>query len=73
MLWNVGDCPIELDFSPSTYIDIVAQSSESTISMGAKPQIYDMLGRKVQKPFDQLASGVYILKWKRVTKKVFVQ
>ena len=73
MLWNVGDCPIELDFSPSTYIDIVAQSSESTINIGAKPQVYDMLGRKIEKPFDQLASGVYILKWKNVTKKVFVQ
>jgi|11_taG_2_1085331.scaffolds.fasta_scaffold06501_2 hypothetical protein len=73
MLWNIGDCPLELDFSPATYIEIVATSSENTVSFGGKPQIYDMLGRKVQKPFDQLASGVYILKWKSVTKKVFVQ
>ena len=38
-----------------------------------KPRIYDMMGRKVDKPFEELAPGVYILKWKGYTKKVFVQ
>ena len=37
------------------------------------PQIYDMTGRMVRGPVEALATGVYILKWKGVTKKVFVQ
>jgi hypothetical protein len=70
MLWNVGDCPVELDFSPGTYIDYVVEPS--VLPLG-KPRIYDICGRQVERPFDQLPTGVYILKWKHITRKVFVQ
>jgi len=72
MLAAVGDCPVEQDFSPGTYKDLIVGSDGFTWPSG-QPQIYDILGQKVDKPFDQLATGVYILRWKRVTKKVFVQ
>jgi hypothetical protein len=32
-----------------------------------------MAGRRVRGDIDQLVTGVYILKWGSVTKKVFVQ
>ncbi len=73
MLFNVGECDVEIedDFSVGTYIDLVVDDG---ISLGGgSPRIFDILGREVDKPFDQLASGVYILKWKNKTKKVFVQ
>ena len=70
MLWNVGDCPVEQDFSVGTYTPFF--DPQQIVPVG-KPRIYDMTGRKVEKPFDQLARGVYILKWKGYTKKVFVQ
>jgi len=70
MLWNVGDCPVEQDFSVGTYTPFFDPQQIAPIG---KPRIYDMTGRKVEKPFDQLARGVYILKWKGYTKKVFVQ
>ena len=70
MLWNVGDCPVEQDFSVGTYTPFFDPQQIDPIG---KPRIYDMTGRKVEKPFDQLARGVYILKWKGYPKKVFVQ
>jgi len=71
MLWNVGDCPVEDDFSAGTYKTFVY--SPQQFFPTAPPRIYDITGRKVDKPFDELPTGVYILKWKRFTKKVFVQ
>jgi len=70
MLVNVGDCPVELDFSPGTYIDYVVEPS---VLPAGKPRIYDIRGRQVERPFDQLPMGVYMLKWKHITRKVFVQ
>ena len=71
MLWNVGDCPVEQDLSIGTYKTFF-ETPQQLLPVG-KPRIYDMAGRQVEKPFDQLARGVYILKWKGYTKKVFVQ
>lgn len=71
MLWNVGDCPTEQDFSVGTYKTFF-DTPQQFFPVG-KPRIYDITGRKVEKPFDELATGVYILKWKGYTKKVFVQ
>lgn len=71
MLWNVGDCPTEQDFSIGTYKTFL-NTPQQFFPVG-KPRIYDIMGRKVEKPFDELATGVYILKWKGYTKKVYVQ
>ena len=48
-------------------------ASSGGIFGGAPPQIFDIAGRQVKGPVDELATGVYILRWGRVTKKVFVQ
>jgi hypothetical protein len=48
-------------------------ASSNNIFGGGPPQIYDITGRQVRGPVDNLATGVYVLKWGRVTKKVFVQ
>ena len=71
MLWNVGDCPVEEDLSLGTYKAFFEPAQQFLPS--GNPKIYDMTGRKVNRPFDQLPQGVYILKWKGHTKKVFVQ
>jgi len=73
MLSNQGDCPVEQDFSIGTYKDLTVGNSDGFSWPSGPPRIYDMLGREIDKPFDQLATGVYILRWKRVTRKVFVQ
>jgi hypothetical protein len=73
MLSNQGDCPVEQDFSIGTYKDLTVGNSDGFSWPSGPPRIYDILGREVDKPFDQLATGVYILRWKRVTRKVFVQ
>ncbi len=71
MLWNVGDCPLEQDLSLGTY-KAFFEPTRQFLPTG-KPRIYDITGRRVEKPFESLARGVYILKWKGHTKKVFVQ
>ena len=71
MLTNLGDCPLEQDFSTGTLKDLTVQAASR--DYGGKPRIYDMAGRRVRGDIDQLATGVYILKWGTVTKKVFVQ
>jgi len=73
MLASQGDCPVEQDFSIGTYKDLTVGSSDGFSWPSGPPRIYDILGREIDKPFDQLATGVYILRWKRVTRKVFVQ
>jgi hypothetical protein len=73
MLSNQGDCPVEQDFSIGTYKDLTIGNSDGFSWPSGPPRIYDILGREIDKPFDQLATGVYILRWKRVTRKVFVQ
>jgi len=71
MLTNLGDCPLEQDFSTGTLKDLTVQAASR--EYGGKPRIYDMAGRRVRGDIDQLVTGVYILKWGSVTKKVFVQ
>ena len=48
-------------------------SLEKTQSKMISPKIYDLAGRRVRQPFESLATGFYIIKWKNETKKVFVQ
>ena len=47
MLWNVGDCEVEQDFSVGTYKTFL--ESPQFLPVG-KPRIYDMMGRKVDSP-----------------------
>ena len=73
ILTKIGDdCPVEQDLSIGMLKDLIVASSGGIFG-GAPPQIFDIAGRKVKGPVDELAAGVYILRWGRVTKKVFVQ
>jgi hypothetical protein len=72
ILTNLGECPLEQDFSQGMVKDLVVANSEPAV-FGVSPRIYDMTGREVRGPVENLAAGIYILKWKNVTKKVFVQ
>ena len=73
VLTEIGDeCPVEQDLSIGMLKDLTV-ASNSGVFGGGPPQIFDMTGRRVEGPIDTLATGVYILRWGRVTKKVFVQ
>ena len=73
MLTEIGDgCPVEQDLSIGMLKDLTVASSGGIFG-GSPPHIFDMTGRQVRGPVDQLATGVYILRWGRVTKKIFVQ
>ena len=72
MLSNLGDCPLEQDFSIGMLKDVTLAAA-SAGCVGKDPKIYDMTGRRVRGPVESLATGVYILKWEGLTKKVFVQ
>jgi len=72
MLTDLGDCPLEQDLSVGMLKDLTVTAASSG-GVGRDPRIYDMSGRQVQGPLENLATGVYILKWKSLTKKVFVQ
>jgi hypothetical protein len=72
MLQYLGDCPLEQDFSIGMLKDVTLAAASSG-GIGKDPQIYDMTGRRVRGPVEGLATGVYILKWEGLTKKVFVQ
>ena len=72
MLTNLGDCPLEQNFSVGMLKDVTVTAAAAG-GIGKDPQIYDMTGRRVRGPVESLATGVYILKWGTVTKKVFVQ
>ena len=73
ILTEIGDeCPVEQDLSIGMLKDLTVASSDGIFG-GGPPQVFDITGRQVRRPLDELATGVYILKWGRVTKKVFVQ
>ena len=73
VLTKIGDdCPVEQDLSIGMLKDLTVASSGGIFG-GGPPQVFDMTGRQVRRPVEELAAGVYILKWGRVTKKVFVQ
>jgi|TARA_Y100000289_G_scaffold60491_1_gene67525 hypothetical protein len=73
ILTSVGDCPVEQDFSIGTYKDLVVRGDTGGLLGGGQPKIYDLTGRRLRGPLEQLATGFYILKWHNQTKKVFVQ
>lgn len=73
ILAEIGDeCPVEQDLSFGMLKDITVASTDGVFG-GSPPHIYDMTGRRVRGPVDQLSTGIYILRWGKVTKKVFVQ
>ena len=53
-----------------TYVTLAAASAGC---VWKDPIIYDMTGRRGRGPVEVLATGVYILRWGGLTKKVFVQ
>ena len=73
ILANVGDCPVEQEFSIGTYKSMVVGGDTGGLLGGGQPRIYDLSGRRMRGPIEQLATGFYILKWHNQTKKVFVQ
>ena len=67
MLSNVGDCPsVAGDFLSSTN-DAVREQPLGT------PIVFDITGRVVTDPIDQLPTGIYILKYDNLIKKIFIQ
>jgi hypothetical protein len=73
-LQHVGDvCQVEEDLSMGMVKELAVTSASAGGLLGGKPRIFDITGREIKGPVDNLAAGVYVLKWKNVTKKVFVQ
>ena len=73
-LQHVGDvCQVEEDLSMGMVKELAVTSASAGGLFGGKPRIFDITGREIKGPVDNLATGVYVLKWKNVTKKVFVQ
>ena len=67
MLSSVGDCPsVAGDFLSSTN-DAVREQPIGT------PIVFDITGRVVTDPLDQLPTGIYILKYDNLIKKIFIQ
>lgn len=67
MLANVGDCPsVSGDVLSSTFNAVIEQP------LGT-PVVFDITGRVVTDPFDQLPTGIYILKYDNLIKKIFIQ
>ena len=73
ILYSVGDCPVEQEFSVGTYKNMVTGGDTGGMLGGGDPKIYDLSGRRIRGPLEGLATGFYILKWNNETKKVFVQ
>lgn len=67
MLANVGDCPsISGDVLSSTF-DAIREQPLGT------PVVFDITGRVVTDPLDQLPTGIYILKYDNLIQKIFIQ
>jgi len=67
MLASVGDCPsVSGDFLSSTTEAVREQP------LGV-PIVFDATGRVVTEPIDQLPTGIYILKYDNLIKKIFIQ
>lgn len=74
MLSFIGECDIDQNLGMGMVKDLTIEAADAGGSLfGSNPHIYDMSGRRVKGPVENLASGVYILRWKDTTKKVFVQ
>lgn len=67
MLASVGDCPsVSGDFLSNTTEAVREQP------LGV-PIVFDVTGRVVTDPIDQLPTGIYILKYDNLIKKIFIQ
>lgn len=67
MLANVGDCPsVSGDVLSSTF-DAIREQPLGT------PVVFDITGRVVTDPLDQLPTGIYILKYDNLIQKIFIQ
>jgi hypothetical protein len=67
MLTNVGECPsVSGDVLSVDYPPVIEQP------LGT-PVVFDVRGRVVTVPLDQLSTGVYILKYDNLVKKIFIQ
>jgi hypothetical protein len=73
-LQYVGDvCPVEEDLSMGMVKELTVTAASAGGLFGGNPRVFDITGREIKGPVDNLATGVYVLKWRNVTKKVFVQ
>lgn len=74
MLTVVGSCP-PAEEEQLTYRELTEPSDDSIEGEngGGPPMIFDATGRLVTTPYDQLASGIYIVKYGSITRKIFIQ
>lgn len=73
-LQHVGEvCPVEQDLSMGMVKELAVATASGGRLFGGDPRIFDITGREIKGPVDNLTTGVYVLKWRGVTKKVFVQ
>lgn len=67
MLANVGACPSVSGDVLSSTLSAVREQPLGT------PVVFDITGRVVADPLDQLPTGIYILKYDNLIKKIFIQ
>ena len=67
MLSNVGDCSSTSGDVLSNTLIAVREQPLGT------PVVFDMTGRVVTDPIDQLPTGIYIMKYDNLIKKIFIQ
>lgn len=67
-----GECVPESEPPLQTFKNLEVEPYNLSFG-GAPPEVYDVTGRRVTTPIDELATGAYILRWANVTKKIFVQ
>jgi hypothetical protein len=72
MLTVVGSCPPEEQLSYRELTETTEPLTDGG-NDGGPPTIFDVSGRLVTTPYDQLASGIYIVKYGNITKKIFIQ
>ena len=48
ILANVGDCPVEQEFSIGTYKNMVVSGDTGGLLGGGQPRIYDLSGRRMR-------------------------
>jgi hypothetical protein len=67
MLSNLGDCSSTSGDVLSNTLIAVREQPLGT------PVVFDMTGRVVTDPIDQLPTGIYIMKYDNLIKKIFIQ
>jgi hypothetical protein len=75
MQFGYTDCLQGPDFFATDVTEVALDYpwSESLGGIPSDPVYYDLSGRKVPGPLDRLSPGIYIAKFSRETKKIFVQ